>query len=55
MGKAKKVILFVVLAFFLYAIFTAPAQAADIVVSIWDLIVAGFNAILAFFNSILNR
>ena len=53
--KAKKVILIVVLAFFVYAVFTSPEKAADIVSNIWGILVDGFNAILAFFNSLLNR
>ncbi|MEO7753400.1 MAG: hypothetical protein ABIS35_08300 [Terracoccus sp.] len=55
MSKAKKVILWVVLAFFVYAIFTSPDKAADIVANIWGVIVDGFNAILQFFNSLLSR
>jgi hypothetical protein len=53
--KAKKVILIVVLAFFVYAVFTSPTKAADIVNNIWGVLVDGFHAILAFFNSLLNR
>ncbi len=55
MSKARKVILWVVLAFFVYAIFTSPDKAADIVANIWGVIVDGFNAILQFFNSLLSR
>ena len=54
-SKAKKIILFIVLAFFVYAVFTSPTKAADIVGNIWGIIVDGFNAILTFFNSLLNR
>ena len=53
--KAKKVILFIVVAFFVYAIFTSPDKAADIVSNIWGLLVDGFNAIIRFFDSLLNR
>ena len=35
MGKARKIILWVLLAFFVYAIFTYPDRAADIVANIW--------------------
>lgn len=55
MVKAKRVALWVVLAFFVYAVFTSPDKAADIVGNIWGVIVDGFNAILQFFNSLLNR
>jgi hypothetical protein len=53
--KAKKIILIVVLAFFVYAVFTSPDKAADIVANIWGVLVDGFNAILRFFGSLLNR
>ena len=53
--KAKKILLILVLAFFVYAMFTNPTKAADIVHNIWGLLVDGFNAILRFFNSLLNR
>ncbi|MEO5743550.1 MAG: hypothetical protein ABIQ53_03025 [Terracoccus sp.] len=55
MAKARKVILIVVLVFFVYAIFQSPEKAADIVTNIWGVIVDGFNAIRRFFNSLLNR
>lgn len=54
-SKTKKVILFIVLAFCVYAVFTSPTKAADIVGNLWGIIVDGFNAILTFFNSLLNR
>ncbi len=55
MAKARKVILIVVLVFFVYAIFQSPEKAADIVTNIWGVIVDGFNAVRRFFNSLLNR
>ena len=54
-SRTGKIILFIVLAFFIYAIFTSPEKAADIVGSLWGLIVDAFNAILTFFNSLLNQ
>jgi len=53
--KSKKFIGFVVIAFFVFVIFTAPQTAADIVGNIWDLIVTAFNAILDFFGALLNQ
>ena len=38
-SRTKKVILFLVLAFFIYAIFTSPDLAADIILTIWDILV----------------
>ena len=55
MAKTRKVILIIVLVFFVYAIFQSPEKAADIVTNIWGVIVDGFNAIQRFFNSLLNR
>ena len=55
MAKARKVILIIVVVFFVYAIFQSPEKAADIVTNIWGVIVDGFNAIQRFFNSLLNR
>jgi len=54
-AKAKKIILIIVLAFFVYAVFTSPDKAADIVSNLWGVLVDGFNAILRFFSSLLNR
>jgi|SoiMethySBSTD1v2_1073268.scaffolds.fasta_scaffold2287428_2 hypothetical protein len=51
--RTKKVILFLVLAFFIYAIFTSPDQAAGIITSIWNILVQGFYALLEFFDSLL--
>ena len=53
--KTKKFIAVVVIAFFVFVIFTAPERAAEIVANIWGLLVAGFNAILDFFNALLNQ
>lgn len=55
MAKARKIILIVLLVFFVYAVFQSPEKAADIVSNIWGVIVDGFNAIQRFFNSLLNR
>ncbi|MGN6751897.1 MAG: hypothetical protein ACTHJJ_05020 [Intrasporangium sp.] len=55
MSKVKKIVLWVIAAFFVYAIFTSPDKAAGIVQNIWGVVVDGFNAILRFFDSLLNR
>ncbi|GAA6525868.1 hypothetical protein [Intrasporangium sp. DVR] len=52
--KAKKIILILVGAFFIYAIFTSPDKAAGIVSNAWGVMVDGFNAILRFFDTLLN-
>lgn len=55
MSKAKKIILYILLAFFVYAIFMSPDKAAGIVANIWGVLVDGFDAILQFFDSLLAR
>lgn len=52
-SRTKKVILFLVLAFFIYAIFTSPDLAADIILTIWNILVQAFYALLEFFDSLL--
>lgn len=51
--SVTKVLLFVVSAFCLFAIFTNPTQAGDFVGSIFVGIAAGLAAIGEFFNTIL--
>ena len=53
-SRTKKVIGFLIVAFFVYAIFVAPEQAANILQSIWNIIVEAFYALLAFFDALLN-
>lgn len=55
MAKTRKVILIILLVFFVYAVFQSPEKAADIVTNIWGVLVDGVNAIRRFFNSLLNR
>lgn len=53
--KVKKVLSWTLLAFFAYAIFTSPTQAADLVHTVWDIILQGFRGIGGFFDALLNR
>ncbi|MDN5797918.1 MAG: hypothetical protein L0H79_19540 [Intrasporangium sp.] len=55
MSKVKKIILWVVVAFFAYAIYNSPDRAAGIVSDIVSVIVEAFYAILQFFDSLLSR
>ncbi len=52
-SRAKKVLIWFVIAFAVYAIFKSPDQAAGIVGSAWDGIVTGFSAIGRFFDALL--
>ncbi len=51
--RGRKILLWVVIAFIIYAIFASPDQAADIVRAALDGIMAGFQAIGRFFDSLL--
>ena len=53
--KAKKVLSWALLAFFAYAIFTSPNQAANLVQTAWDIVLQGFQGIGAFFSALLNQ
>lgn len=53
MVRARKVLLWFVIAFLVYAIFASPDQAADIVRSAFDGILDGLSAIGRFFDSLL--
>ncbi len=53
MPRAKKVLLWFVIAFLVYAIFQSPDQAADIVKSAFDGIVAAVRAVFQFFDALL--
>jgi len=51
--RVKKIVLWTVLAFFAYAIVKSPGQAADILRTIWDIIVEGVKSIGSFFDALL--
>lgn len=53
-ATVKKVLLWLVFGFLLYAIITSPDRAADIVRGVWDVIAQGFVNIFRFFNTLLN-
>lgn len=53
--KIKKIAIWVIFAFVLYAIFTNPNKSADIVHSIWDLLASGMHNMGKFFQAILGK
>lgn len=55
MPPIKKIVTWILVIFFLYAILTNPSSAADIAGSIWDIIYNGLSNIFAFFNELLRR
>lgn len=52
-GRARKFLLWILIVFGVYAVFRSPDQAADIVRSAWDGILAGFSAVGDFFDALL--
>lgn len=55
MPPVKKIVMWLVVIFLLYAIFTSPAEAADIIGSAGDLVVNGVSNIGRFFDSLIAR
>ena len=51
----KKIVLWLVTIFLLYAILTSPNEAANIVGSSWDVIANGVANIGRFFDSLISR
>ncbi|WP_291522432.1 hypothetical protein [Branchiibius sp. NY16-3462-2] len=54
LANAKKLLVLLVVAFVIYAIVQSPQQAADIVHTVWNMIVSGFRGIADFFNKVLH-
>ena len=55
MQRVKKIVLWTLLAFFVYAIVKSPAQAADIARNLWHVMVQGLTSIGSFFDAILSK
>lgn len=55
MPPLKKIITWLLVIFLLYAIFTSPRDAADIVGTAGDIVATGVRNIGEFFDSLLNR
>lgn len=53
MPPVKKIVMWLVVVFLLYAILTSPQEAADIIGSAWDVILNGVENIGRFFDSLL--
>lgn len=51
----KKIALWLAVIFLLYAIFTSPDEAADIVGSAWDILSTAFTNVGRFFDELLKR
>jgi hypothetical protein len=55
MPPVKKIVLWLVVIFLLYAIFTAPTEAADMFRAAWDFTVNAVGNIASFFDSLISR
>ncbi|MBK6888192.1 MAG: hypothetical protein IPH03_18280 [Tetrasphaera sp.] len=55
MPPVKKIVVWLIVVFLLYAIFTNPNDAADIVSRAWHLIAKAVHNIAKFFDALLNR
>jgi hypothetical protein len=53
MGKIRRPLMWLVVAFLVYAVFKSPDQAADIVRTAWDGLVSGLGAVARFFDALL--
>ncbi|HYN67698.1 MAG TPA: hypothetical protein VES93_12485 [Ornithinibacter sp.] len=54
MPPIKKIVLWLVVIFLLYAIFTAPNEAASMFREAWDFTVNAVSNIASFFTSLIN-
>ena len=50
----KRIVLWLLFGFLVYAIITSPDRAADIIQAIWDIILQGFRNIGRFFSSLID-
>ena len=55
MPPVKKIVIWLVVIFLLYAILTSPGDAADMVGSAWDVLANGVRNIGVFFDFLINR
>lgn len=51
----KKIVLWLLTIFLIYAILTSPDDAANIVGSAWDVVANGVKNVAIFFDSLLSR
>jgi hypothetical protein len=55
MPPIKKIVLWLLVIFMLYAIFVSPDSAAALVGNVWDILVNGVKNVARFFDSLLSR
>ena len=54
MSNTRKIIMVIIVAFLVYAVFTAPGQSAGAVDNLWQVLKDGFDSITTFFDALLN-
>ena len=55
MPPVKKIVLWLLVIFALYAILVSPDDAASLVGTIWDILVNGVRNVARFFDALINR
>ncbi len=53
MPPIKKIVMWLVVVFLLYAILTSPNDAADIFGTAWDVVVSGVKNVASFFDNLI--
>jgi hypothetical protein len=53
--RTRQIILFIVLLFVIYAIYTSPSKSADAVHAAWNVLTTAVSHVFTFFNALLSR
>ncbi len=53
MTRTRQIVLFLVLIFVIYAIYTSPGKSADAVHAAWDVLTKAVSAIFRFFDALI--
>ncbi len=53
--RAKKILVWLFWIFVIYAIFTSPDRAAELLRTVWEIIVNGFTSVGIFFDRLLGN
>jgi hypothetical protein len=53
--RTRQIILFIVLLFAIYAIYTSPGKSADAVHAAWNVLTTAVAHVFDFFNALLTR
>ncbi|MBK8731141.1 MAG: hypothetical protein IPM00_18185 [Tetrasphaera sp.] len=55
MPPIKKIVLWLLVIFLLYAIFVSPTEAAAMVGNVWDILANGVTNVARFFDALIKR